>query len=132
MREIKFRGRDKQGIWHYGYFWRNTQGDCFIREKIATTHNADFEVDEKSVGQFTGLKDKNGKEIYEGDIVKFVYWVEGKQIKSIMVIRFEDAKFNAFDKLNLKLCSLSNEVANNKIEIIGNIYENPELLGEEK
>ena len=66
-REIKFRGKDHNGKWHYGtYYFGVMYPTSFSGHYIN-----DVLIDENTIGEFTGLKDKNGKEIYEGDVVTF-------------------------------------------------------------
>ena len=75
----------------------------------------------KQYGQFTGLKDKNGKEIYEGDIYSIIkYDIDDIGHKEIHTVKFDEilCRFNV------------NKFDSEAYEVIGNIYENPELLVE--
>ena len=77
-----------------------------------------YEVDRETVGQYTGLKDKNGKRIFEGDILSF-------RAGRTHVVRFEDGAFILEDSAIPIPFAI-------KSEIIGNVHDNPELLKEEK
>lgn len=128
MREIKFRGKClDNGEWVYG--------DLHIRTPFPHIHSeidyGKVNVDPHTVGQFTGLHDKNGKEIYEGDVVKqtwggphFVNGVLYDCYGRIGDIRYECDLIGVHTKEGMYRivgCGLSNTV-------IGNIHDNPELL----
>lgn len=113
-RPIKFRAQDKMGVW-----WYFSLHD-FINKPDALTDVLE------NWCEFTGLLDKNDKEIYEGDIVKLqTYWQEEVEyMKSILDIVWHDAGFVLMDKGDFRTI-LAGE--NEQCEIIGNIYENLDL-----
>ena len=129
MREIKFRGmtnKRDESEWTYGdllhyndeYFinvFETEFGERAYMERVI----------KKSICQFTGLHDKNGKEIYEGDIIRFTYEKdfrisledsETRIVNKAFEVKWWETQYNIIK---------SNEV---RYEVIGNIYENHELL----
>lgn len=112
MREIKFRGKIKSdGLWEFGSLWIDK-----AKYYINGTDNNWWEVIPETVGQFTGLHDKNSKDIYEGDIVKLAHKdVHPQMRKKNLVVSFKEkeACFIVGDSLSLT----------NVLEIIGNIHE---------
>lgn len=143
MREIKFRGKNlNTKDWVYGDLLQWNDGETaigvhgqFIDDGYHFNENYDKTpyVDETTVGQYTGLKDKNGKEIYEGDIIS----VNGKYPKLIRYID-EWASYCLANLTDLD-CDLKTRYWHQvspcwwtdykrEIKVIGNVYDNPELL----
>ena len=140
-REIKFRAKDKRsGEWCIG--------ELHLASKVPHIHPdvlSSIPINTDTVGQFTGLKDKNGKEIYEGDIVEWLFfyticssngangdreelligvveWRQGGFVFRVLENDFENAGWYSISDLNTE--------TQTDVEVIGNIYDNPELLAE--
>ena len=129
MREILFRGkRLDNGDWVYGYYVHIGPVSCqraYIIPEYASSLYVN-EVDPSTVGQYTGLKDKNGNRIFEGDIAKVL---QGKD-KDIAYVGFENGAFMLYPKTgNIYERTLWEYWYNDwDVEVIGNITDNPELL----
>lgn len=128
MREILFRGRRvDNGEWAYGYLVEATnvitdKKATFIFEQDATyfTHGefaCSFEVKPETVGQFTGLTDKNGKKVFEGDVVDEIVFAE---CRGSFLSREKD--------MYCEWLSTLPRYGTGIMEIIGNIYDNKEIL----
>ena len=118
MREILFRGKDIKGNWHTGLLAHIGNAWYIISNKAGI--ETAFEVIPSTIGQYTGLTDKNDIKIFEGDIVTLPAYQGGKK-KSI--VYFKNGKF-AVDGSNYSF----KDIAPKRMEIIGNIHDNPELL----
>lgn len=137
-RTIKFRGKSVlNDEWIYGDLVHRIDS----QKTISPVQINGIGVKEETVGQFTGLFDKNGKEIYEGDIVEWLFlsygcygeqeiylkgyieWHQGGLIFNITENDFENAGFYAISDLHTDTES--------DVKILGNIYDNPDLIKEE-
>ena len=122
MREYLFRGKMiANGKWSEGNLLVTKQGCCITPD--ATVYVA---VDPETVGQYTGLTDKNGTKIFEGDIVKY-----GDSVHNVV---FEQRNGTAYFGLvysTLETLSFGHYQDLKQNEVIGNIYDNPELVGDE-
>jgi len=124
MREIKFRAWDKstKKMYYEGFSisctgQSDSDGGVYFSGRIFKKYNP-LEIEYM---QFTGLLDKNGKEIYEGDVME---WVEDPEDYFRGEVVFEEVAFAIKGQDNL------NSLNYDEFVIIGNIYENPELLKE--
>lgn len=136
MRTIKFRGQvmfpengivlncdKKEGEWVYG--------DLHLQSRVPHIHmfGKQYPINPATVGQFTGLLDKNGKEIYEGDIIG----CHNPDIKHLIFYNEKQGRFMAalngdIENYFVGVCGLDDSRWNASKEVIGNIHDNPELL----
>lgn len=142
MRELKFRAkRIDNNKWVYGYFIKTpitTEFDCDGQFLDSGGHGrycivqngVAHEIDINTIGQYTEKKDKNGKEVYEGDIIKEVFKA------SEIYEEEEDKIYFSSIKWSEKCCAFVDnddeihfcDLDFNKLEVVSNIHENPELL----
>jgi hypothetical protein len=127
MREILFRGKSyTDNKWHYGYFfYQFSTPVCPERYEITDGAGLGWNCPKETIGQFTGLTDKNGKKIFDNDIIKITFQRSGS---SSYLISWDGEGYRwGYDCLSENLPYQGEPVIS--IERIGNIYDNPELLG---
>lgn len=142
MREVLFRGkRTENGEWVYGEYFglcavANDDGEVALKYLIHQSNDEPlYSVDAETVGQYTGLTDKKGKKIFEGDIVELY---DGETVWRA-VVEFGNPNGNyswgwqlsPLGKVDINtdiLCWVEMEEAGAYCEVIGTIYDNPELL----
>lgn len=143
MREILFRGkRINNGEWVYGGIMKNFHPNFECENMVdfnnqtpncycICVNNKDYFVQQNTIGQYTGYKDRNGKEIFEGDIVAYTdtYSTENGIAESDCIGKIvwdeEEACFHVTERLSAESWEVLQECC-----VIGNIFDNPELLDE--
>jgi len=126
VRSILFRGKTYNKKWVEGYFV------CLNETpKIISENGISFDVLKNTVSQYTGLKDKNGQKVFEGDIIQFIAYDSEKKcyykIKEIIDFKLLEAA----DDMDLDSYGYHiNPYWNGNFEVIGNKWDNPELLKE--
>ena len=122
-----YRSKYKNGDWVYGLITKQYSKEFWdkLNDEMRDIYGVSgIEIDRDTVGQFTGMYDKFGNEIFEGDIVKCLSLEYGYVNKEVYY-----AESNA--KFRLSSCGTDYEFGEYiNVEVIGNIYDNPELLGE--
>ena len=150
MKEIEFRGKlDKEdNEWFHGdliqvgieekdyYIIDNNYSQLDSTKGIKLNTCLTPKIDKETLGQYTGLMDKTGIKIFEGDIVKINYrkgFKCGQAVfkEFISEVRFESASFAVSEKISsLTKINPLHIFMRNEIEVIGNVYDNPELLND--
>lgn len=132
MREIKFRGKPvgyDSDEWIYGNIHSNEPvGGPYYMQFTKNNHTYSPRIVQETIGQFTSLYDKNGKEIYEGDNISFDYGVGEPVSEDLIEVRFVRGVFAFLWNGDLDdecpVSSPTHEWAN----VVGNIHDNPEML----
>lgn len=126
MREILFRGKQLyDGVWVYGSLLAFPDGETYIAQKT----EFDFElrkiqVDPATVGQYTGVTDRNGKKIFEGDIIS-----ENGQRNAFFEVWWSEGNCGFVAGCGVHIRPHMNQATIAAYEIVGNVYDNPDLIG---
>ena len=137
MREILFRGKrtDNGGQWVYGYFFKSW-GNCYILHGTVNGVPVMVEVVPETIGQFTGLKDKNGTNIFEGDILRIAIIKDSDDEIEYKFgsVEFSTRSLEYIIRSKEGLVCGFNSILNSAgfyefgLEVVGNIHDNKDLL----
>lgn len=129
MREIKFRGYNpKNGHWLHGFYLQNRGNHFVCPDEFANGNDwDDYEILPDTLGQYTGLKDKKGQEIYEGDVLcRYDIWID-----TPLTVVYRDGQWIGVAHDGTWLALLQDTYSIHEvlryIEVIGNTHDNPEL-----
>lgn len=139
MREIKFRALDSlTGKWVRGNLMKTGFGSYIIPQNFISNEMPQFPIDRFTVGQFTGLKDTKGVEIYEGDIIQINFDTKFSEEETyIGVVEYQaENNYPAFDLnpwIDCEMNGLSwlksgSDDSVKSFQVIGNVHDNPEIL----
>ena len=133
MREILFRGKEvKSSDWYYGDIFHSSMNvdTARIHDYI---NRANVEIIPDTLGQYTGLTDKNGVKIFEGDVVRISEdYYDGLHYSGNEVYYSDGAFCVEYETPEYDVTSIGFLVREGvEVEVIGNIYDNPELIGED-
>lgn len=138
MRELLFKGKRKDnGEWIEGWYAPLVCNDKTIIPCIRNKNGTDKEVIPETVGQYTGLTDKNGKRIFEGDIIRAITLDTGTECLAVVCFgNFIDENngdeyigfYIEFDGIKTTAAQLAMKECKNRIEAVSNIHDNFELL----
>ena len=121
MREIKFRGKYGNNLWLYGSLGTRNRNNNGIQERNSS---AAILVDDGSIGQYTGMNDSNGEDIYEGDIVR-----ASDNDDELAVVEWDEEDLRFTVTHGNVVNGLGEGYYPREVEVVGNMYDNPELLG---
>ena len=130
MREILFRGKDIKGNWYEGLLAHNIAKDEWYISNKAGISTA-YQVRPETIRQYTGLSDKNGTKIFEGDVVRISEdYYDGLHYSGNEVYYSDGAFCVEYETPEYDVTSIGFLVREGvEVEVIGNIYDNPELIG---
>ena len=142
MREILFRAKLDERIdeWIKGSLWYDSDSTAHIigyrywgeisKDDLSDLDLISWKVIPKTIGQYTGLTDKNGKKIFEGDIVRALLSWDGEDVADVGRIFYSEELCGFYRTSKVFGDGCPSMSYTDEYEVIGNIYDNPELIGD--